>query len=141
MKQNYYLAVIQAAVVNNDFEFDADSSISEVFQEAEDCLLENPTGRDFVRTELFGHGASQGYTFTDDATGFEKTVNGEIFDFGKSKADAEVYFRIDGKGGLDAVNWFDVPAEGDVERRQYIYVFARELKSNGRVAMLYDYFV
>lgn len=140
MKKNYYLEVIQAAVVNNDFEFDADDSIMEVFQQAEDSLREDPIGVDFIHTELWGHSMSQGYTFTDDATGYEKTMNGEVFDFGKSKADADVYFHADGKGGFEVVNWFDIPAEGNVERRQYIYVFAREIQSNGRVAYLYDYF-
>lgn len=138
-KKNFLLEVIQAAVVNNGFEFDMEDSMLDIFSKAEESLLDSPAGYDFVRTELWGHGMKQGYTFTDDATGFSKTMNGEIFDFGKKKAEDNVYFRADGKGGFDAINWFDLPEEGDC-RRQYIFVFAREVQSNGRVAMLYDYF-
>ena len=140
MKKNYYLAVIQAAVVNNDFEFDAEDSIMQVFGQAEDSLREDPIGVDFVRTELSGHGMSQAYTFYDDATGFTNTTSGEIFDWGHYRADNETYFKADGKGGFDAVNWFDIPEEGNPERRNYIYVFDREVQSNGRLAYLYDYF-
>lgn len=141
MKKNYYLAVIQQAVVNNDFEFDADDSIMEVFQQAYDSLMEKPTGRLFIHTELDCHGSTQNYTFCDEDTDFENHVTGEVFDFrGHYKADDDVLFREVHQDMFEPVNWFDVPMDGEADRKSYIFVFAKEVLSNGRVAYLYDYF-
>jgi len=141
MKKNYYLEVIQQAVANNDFEFDADDSIMEVFQQAYDSLMEDPTGRQFIHTELDCHGMTQNYTFYDEDTGFENHVTGEVFDFRwHYKADDEVLFREVRDGEFEPVNWFDVPMDGEDGRSDYIFVFAKEVLSDGRVAYLYDYF-
>ena len=142
MKKNYYLEVIQQAVVNNDFEFDVNNdSIMEVFQQAYDSLMEDPTGRQFIHTELDCHGMTQSYTFFDEDTDFENHVTGDVFDFRwHYKADDEVLFREVRDGEFEPVNWFDVPMEGEADRESYIFVFAKEILSDGRVAYLYDYF-
>ncbi len=140
-KKNYYLEVIQQAVVNNDFEFDANNSIMEVFQQAFDSLMENPTGQQFIHTDLDCHGMTQNYTFYDEVTDFENHVSGEVFDFRwHYKADDEVLFHEVRPGEFEPVNWFDVPMEGEEGRNDYIFVFDREILSDGRVAYLYDYF-
>lgn len=140
-KKNYYLEVIQQAVVNNDFEFDANDSIMEVFQQAFDSLMENPTGQQFIHTDLDCHGMTQNYTFYDEVTDFENHVSGEVFDFcWHYKADDEVLFHEVRPGEFEPVNWFDVPMEGEEGRNDYIFVFDREILSDGRVAYLYDYF-
>lgn len=141
-KKNYYLEVIQSAIVNNDFEFDAqNSSIMEVFQQAYDSLMENPTGRQFIHTELDCHGTTQNYTFYDEETGFQNLVSGEVFDFlWHYKADDEVLFHEVRPGEFEPVDWFDVPMDGEEGRNDYIFVFDREILSDGSVAYLYDYF-
>ena len=139
-KRNYYLEVIQQAVINNDFEFDAEDSIMEVFQQAYDSLMENPTGLQFIQTELDCHGMLQNYVFYDEETGFQNNVTGEVFDFrGHYKTEDEVYYREVGNGEFEPVNWFDVPMDGEDGREKYIFVFAKEILSNGNMAYLYDY--
>lgn len=43
-KKNYFLNIIQAAVANNDFEFDPEDSIIDVFTAAEENLLDSLSG-------------------------------------------------------------------------------------------------
>ena len=142
-KKNYYLEVIQSAVFNNDFEFDADNcSIMEVFQQAYDSLMENPTDKQFIHTELYCSGMTQNYTFYDEYTGFQNIVSGDVFDFRwHYKADDEVLFHEVRQGKFEPVDWFDVPMEGEEGRNEYIFVFAKEILSDGSMAYLYDYFV
>jgi len=141
MKQNYYLAVIQAAVANNDFEFNAEDSIMDVFQQAYDNLMDEPVGKTFVHTELNFSGMSMNYTFCDEDTDFQRHVTSEQFDFlWKYKAKDEVLFRDKGNGEFEPVDWFEVPVDGEPDRDKYIFVFDKEILSDGRLAMLYDYF-
>ena len=139
-KKNYFLNIIQAAVANNDFEFDPEDSIIDVFTAAEESLLENPVGKKFVRTELNGHGMSQSYTFWDEDSDYHTTMSGEIFDFGHYKAESEVYFREVGDDEFEPVSWFEIPSPGEPGRDKYIFVFDVEVLSDGRIAYLYDYF-
>lgn len=147
-KKNYQLEIIQQAIVTNDFKFDPEESITEVFQQAYDSLVENPVGHVFVCAELRGHGMRQGYTFCDDATDYANTVSGEIFDFGHYGKDNGVYFHqrrfrgnsIQTEEDFEPVAWYDIPNEGDEKRKEYIFVFDTQLMSDGKLAMLYDYF-
>lgn len=139
-KKNYLLGVIQSAVVNNDFDFNPDDSIIDVFTAAEENLLDSPVGIKFVRTELDGHGMSQSYTFWDEDSDYHTTMSGEIFDFGHYKAESDVYFRKVGDGKFKHVDWLEVPSPGEADRDKYIFVFDKKVLSDGRIAYLYDYF-
>ena len=138
--QTYLISVINAAV-NEGFEYDPEDSVIEVAQQAEDELRESePYGVEYEHCPLEGHGMSQCYTWQDDQTGMEKTMTGEIFTFPKAKADEGVYFhkRPDMILDFQPVNYFDIPDKGDPSRKEYVFVYAHEVKGNGMVAYLYD---
>lgn len=135
MKTKHILSVINAAVANG-FELDPADSLEDIWQQAEETMLENePNGRVFVQCALGGHGMSQNYTFTDD-DGYSVGMTGEIFDFPKAKADDEVYFRKEG-GAFTPVAWYEIP-DGE-ERKDYVFVFDKQVRSDGAVAYLYDH--
>lgn len=136
MKTKHILAIINAAV-QDGFEFDTTDSMEEVWQQAEDYLLENePYGHLFVQCDLSGHGMSQGYTFVD-VDGYAITSSGEIFDFGHANKDDEVYFRMKGND-FEPVNWFEIP--DDESRRDFIFVYDKVVCADGKIAYLYDKF-
>ena len=137
MKTNHILSVINAAV-QNGFEFDPSDSMEEIWQQAEETLLENePMGHQFIQCDLHGHGMSQGYTFIDeDGTG--SIMSGEIFTFPKAKEEDGVYFEKTGDD-FKAVNWFDIPDEYDENRKNFIFVYDKVVCSDGIIAYLYDH--
>ena len=136
MKAKHLLAIINAAV-QDGFEFDTTDSMEEVWQQAEDYLLENePYGHLFVQCDLSGHGMSQGYTFVD-VDGYDITSSGEIFDFGHANKEDEVYFRMKGND-FEPVNWFEIP--DDENRRDFIFVYDKVVCADGKIAYLYDNF-
>lgn len=138
--KNYQLAVITAAV-NAGFEFDMDDSMADVEMQAQDYLLENePYGHVFEHIELSGHGMSQNYSWADEDSDYSTQMSGEIFGFGENRAEDEVYFHREENGTFTPVNWFDIPNEFEKEeRRQYIFVFDKQVRSDGKIAWLYDY--
>ena len=139
-KKNYFIGVLSAAV-EAGFELDMNDRMDDIVMEAEDYLLENePYGHVFEQVDLGGHGMSQGYTWVDEESGKEVQMSGEIFTFAHYKADAEVYFHLDWeKNEFTPVNWFDIPDEYHMdERKHYVFVFDKQVKSDGKIAWLYD---
>lgn len=139
-KKNYFIGVLSAAV-EDGFEFNMTDSMEDVVMAAEDYLQENePYGHVFEQVGLSGHGMSQNYSWVDDESGKEVQMSGEIFTFPQSKADKEVYFHHDQeKDEFTAVNWFDIPDEyHKEERKHYIFVFDKQVRSDGKIAWLYD---
>lgn len=138
MKAKHILAIINAAT-QDGFEFDPSDTMEEIWQQAEDYLLENePYGHLFVQCDLSCHGMSQGYTFVD-VDGYGITSSGEIFDFGHAKKDDEVYFQMKGND-FEPVNWFDIPAPEDERRRDFVFVYDKVVCADGKIAYLYDNF-
>lgn len=138
METNYFIGVINAAV-SKGFEFETDEPFINVATDAEAWLIDNePYGHDFERIELECSGSSQYYTWLDEGSGSVKNMSGEIFDFNTHQDG--VFFHEEVGGDFTPVKWFDVPMEG-VERKRYIFVFAKEVRSDGTVAYLYDYFM
>ncbi len=137
MKTNHILSIINAAV-QNGFEFDPSDSMEEIWQQAEETLLENePMGHQFIQCDLNIHGMNQSYTFIDeDGTG--GTMSGEIFTFPKAKEEDDVYFEKKGND-FTAVNWFDIPNEHDENRKNFVFVYDKVVCSDGTIAYLYDY--
>jgi len=131
----HILSVINIAV-NNGLEIDITDSIEDIFQQAEEELLENePEGSEMIHCILNEHGMNQYYNFVE-ADGTEHDCNGEIFDFPKAKAEDDVYYKKEGDA-YTPCNWFDIP-DGE-ERKNYIFVYDKVVCSNGVVAHLYDY--
>lgn len=141
MKGNYYLEVIRAAIVYNGFEFNPEDSVMDIFQRAYDNLMDKPAGKTFIRTDLNGHGMSQSYTFYDSDTEFSNLISGDIFDFNwHYKAKDEVLFREKGNGEFEPVDWFEIPMDGEPDRDKYVFVFDKQILSDGNIAYLYDHF-
>lgn len=137
MKANHILAVINAAA-QNGFEFDPSDTMEEIWQQAEETLLENePMGHQFIQCVLSGHGMSQSYTFIDE-DGTDITMSGEIFTFHKAKEEDDVYFEKKGDEFIP-VNWFDIPDEYDSNRKNFVFVFDKVVCSDGTIAYLYDH--
>lgn len=139
-KKNYFISVL-AAAVNEGFEPEMDETLEDVVMKAEEYLLENePYGHEFENIDFSGHGMQQNYSWADDETDYTTQVSGEIFTFGHSKAEDEVYFRKEDDGTMVAVNWYDIPNEFErEERKKYIFVFDKQVRSDGKIAWLYDY--
>lgn len=136
MKAKHILAIINAAT-QDGFEFDPSDTMEEIWQQAEDYLLENePYGHLFVQCDLSGHGMSQYYCFVD-IDGHSSEVSGEIFDFPKAKKEDEIYFRKDGEKFIP-VNWFEIPR--DENRKDFIFVYDKVVCADGKIAYLYDNF-
>lgn len=135
--KNYFISVL-AAAVNEGFEPEMDETLEDVVMKAEEYLLENePYGHVFEQVNLGGYSPmNQGYSWVDDESDHDVQMSGEIFDFGHSKEEDEVYFRKEEDGTMVAVNWFDIP-DGD-DRKQYVFVFDKQVKANGKIAWLYD---
>ena len=140
MKKNYFISVL-AAAVNDGFEPEMDETLEDVVMKAEDYLLENePYGHEFEQVDMDGHGMSQNYSWADDESDYTTQVSGEIFTFGHNKAEDDVYFRKEDDGTMVAVNWYDIPNEFErEERKRYIFVFDKQVRSDGKIAWLYDY--
>ena len=133
---NYFLGIINAAV-SQGFEFDPEDSFMEIYEQACNELMEYEScGSEFVQADLDSYGNTQAYTFIDPDTGHNETVSGEIFDF-TTKSDA-VYYRREEDGSFTPLKWFEVPAQGE-DRSNYIFVYAKEILSNGKIAYMYDY--
>ena len=127
-----------SAAVSKGFEFETDDPFINIATDAECWLTENePYGHDFERIELECSGGNQYYTWADENSGSVKNMSGEIFDFNTHQDG--VFFHEEIGGDFTPVKWFDVPMEG-IERKRYIFVFAKEVRSDGKVAYLYDYF-
>lgn len=134
MKAKHILSIINSAV-KNDFEFDPSDTIEEIWQQAEDYLLENePEGHLFVQCDLRGHVMSQYYCFVDK-DGHSSEVSGEIFDFPKAKKEDEIYFRKDGEKFIP-VNWFEIP--DDEGCKSFVFVYDKVVCCDGVIAYLYD---
>lgn len=137
MKANHILSVINAAV-QNGFEFNPTDTVEEIWQQAEENILENePNGHIFIQCDLSGHGTSQYYLFID-ADGTEHDSTGEIFNFPKAKKEDEIYFEKNGEK-FAPVNWFEIPDECDGHCKDFVFVFDRVVCSDGAVAYLYDH--
>lgn len=138
--KNYFISVL-AAAVNDGFEPEMDETLEDVVMKAEDYLLENePYGHVFENIDFSGHDLHQNYSWADDDSGYQTQVSGEIFTFGHNKAEDEVYFRKEDDGTMVAVNWYDIPNEFErEERKKYIFVFDKQVRSDGKIAWLYDY--
>lgn len=139
-KKNYFISVL-AAAVNDGFEPEMDETLEDVVMKAEEYLLENePYGHVFEQVDFSGHDMSQNYAWADEETDYSTQVSGEIFTFGHNKAEDEVYFRHDWeKDEFVAVNWYDIPNEFErEERKKYVFVFDKQVRSDGKIAWLYD---
>ena len=132
---NYRLNIIVAAV-KEGFEIDIDESFSNVFDAAYNFLMDNATDIKFLHVHFYAKGHNQSYTFVDDATGMIKDCCGELFDF--ATHENNVFFHENEEGMLVPVKWFDVPIEGEA-RKKYMFVFDKEILSDGTVVNLYDY--
>ena len=139
--KKYYFISVLAAAVNDGFEPEMDETLEDVVIKAEDYLLENePYGHVFEQVDLSGHGMSQNYVWVDEETGKEVQTSGEIFDFGHCKAEDDIYFRKEDDGKMTPVSWYEIPDEYHMdERKRYIFVFDRQVRSDGKIAWLYDY--
>lgn len=141
MNPNYLINVIQAAV-KDGMELDPETTIAEAWQQAEDYLLENePYGIWYEHHNLEGHGMAQSYTWHDEASGAVKTMTGEIFNFPKAKKEDRVYFKRTpmGEEPYEAVSWYDIPEKENWQLSDcYIAVYAKEVRSDGKVIYIYD---
>lgn len=136
-KYLYLLSVIRAGVAEG-LEVNPEDSLMIIYQQAWDYIMEyEPYGIEFVQTDFSASGHTQSYIFLDEETGYNNLVSGDIFDF-CCKSDS-VFFKKEA-GQMLPVKWFDVPGEGDPHRKEYVFVFAKEVLSNGKIAYLYDHF-
>ena len=103
------MMLLQSAM-EQGFELEMAETIEQNMLLAEEYLLENVEA-DFEYCEFTG-GYSQGYYFCDEF-GKDTQVSGEIFDFGKDKAESEVYYHIENDGEFKPVDWFEIPMEGE----------------------------
>ena len=143
-KVNAMLSIIQAAA-KQGMEIDKDETIEETYFVAEDYLKEHPISIHFEHCELSGGG--QQYYQWADGDDIRTEVWGEIFDWADYKADRKVYFHKkawlsatrEPAENFEAVNWFDIPDDGDDKRSEYVFVFETMVCADGSLAMLYDY--
>lgn len=122
-KQTLVLALTDGYKYNNRISLD-DNAI-----EAENWFIEHNVAT-MTYCELY-NGQNQNYTYGD------KTVSGEIFDFGKYDAEAAIYFRANEDGTFTPVSWYDIP--NDEGRKNFVFVFAA-IVYEGKVLKLYDRF-
>lgn len=133
-QQQIAMMLLQSAM-EQGFELEMNETIEQNMLLAEEYLLEYVEA-DFKHCELTG-GYSQGYYFCDEF-GKDTQVSGEIFDFGRYKAESGVYYHIESDGEFKPVDWFEIPMEGK-ERKEYIFVFDKFVSANGKVYKLYDH--
>lgn len=129
------MMLLQSAM-EQGFELEMNETIEQNMLLAEEYLLENVEA-DFEQCELTTSGYSQNYYFCDEF-GKDAEVSGEIFDFGRYKAESEVYYHVENDGEFKPVDWFKIPMEGE-ERKEYIFVFDKFVSANGKVYKLYDH--
>lgn len=102
---------------------------------ASDFIYMNTPEEDYVyaRAELNTSGRGQSYT-----NSYSNTVSGEIFDFGKYRADKHVYF-IDTPAEGNWVSYYELPSIDDEAIHDYGFCFDRDVY-DGEVVVYYDYF-
>lgn len=121
------------------FEIDEHEEIETILCDAENFIFETCAVDTMEQCNLSSDGRSQYYYFIDN-DGSEHNSTGEIFDFGKYKADKNVYFKREENGEFTPVSWFDIPMDGEDGRDDYIFVFDMIIDCEGKVVALYDYF-
>lgn len=136
--KNYQLAVINAAV-NAGLKLDMSYTMQEIWDAADNFLSDKePYGHVFEQVDLYGADHSQHYTWADDESDYYTQVSGDVITTnGHYAAYLKVYYRLEDDGTFTPVNWFEIPDEGDENRRNYIFVFAHHVKASGKVAYLY----
>jgi hypothetical protein len=123
--------------ISEGFEVNEHQDLETILCDAENHLFSKCKHQKFEHCTLNSDGSSQYYYFIDkDGNEFNST--GEIFDFGKYKAEKEIYFKFE-DGKFIPVNWFDIPMEGE-ERSDYVFVFDTIIDCDGEIVALYDCF-
>ena len=144
-KVNAMLSIIQAAA-GQGMEIDPSETIEETYFVAEDYLKEHPISIHFEHCELSSSGRDQSFSW-NDGDDIKQEMWGEIFDWADYKADRKVYFHKkawvsatrEPAENFEAVNWFDIPDDGDDKRSEYVFVFETMVCADGSLALLYDY--
>ena len=144
-KVNAMLSIIQAAA-RQGMEIEKEDTIEEAYFKADDYLKENPVSIHFEHCELSGSWGNQSFSWAD-GNDISTQMWGEIFDWGDYKSDRRVYFHKEKwiaetrepAENFKAVNWFDIPDDGDEKRKDYVFVFESMVCADGSLAMLYDY--
>jgi len=137
--ENYteYFQGIVSAASQNGMESCPDEPFEARLSRAALYLRERePLGRVFIHVELVEDGGVQEYTFSDPVTGFPMSTRG-FFRNSFRKTD-DIYFAQGDDGAFTPVKRRDIPARRD-DRDGYVFVFAKEILGDGRIAYLYDY--
>ena len=137
--ENYtkYFQGIVSAASENGMESCPDEPFEARLSRAALYLRERePLGHVFIHVELSDDDGVEEYTFSDPVTGFPMSTRGNFRD-AYGKAD-DVYFVREKDGSFSPVSWRDIPACQDA-RKDYIFVFNKEVLGDGRIAYLYDY--